>query len=100
MVAPLTSAQVAQVPNDADGSLVAPAGRIHFDQAGERLVITGMKFETVGDTVSAFKDLPDVQGVGAPDTKITVDLAVVVPEPSTGLLALLGGSLLLFRRRR
>jgi len=99
VIAPLTTAQIDLVPNDADGALVAPAGTLAYQSGGERLVVTGMKFETVGDTVSSFKDLPDPSGVGAPDTMITVNLEVV-PEPSTGLLALLGASLLFFRRRR
>jgi hypothetical protein len=100
-VAPLTSSLLALIPNDADGALVAPAGRLSYDSGLDRLTVTGLKFETVDDTVSSFKDLPDLQGAGSPDTKITVNLEVVlVPEPSTGFLAILGASLLFFRRRR
>jgi hypothetical protein len=100
-VAPLTSSLLALVPNDADGALVAPAGSLLYNAGGgEALQVTGLKFESVEDTVSSFKDLPDSAGVGAPDTKITLNVAVVVPEPSTGFLAILGASLLFFRRRR
>ena len=98
-VAPLTASTVALVPNDADGSLVAPAGTLSYSNGAERLVVTGMSFASVGDTVSSFKDLPDLAGVASPDTLISVDLEVV-PEPSTGILMLLGLSGWLFRRRR
>ena len=109
IVAPLTSDIVSLVPNDADGALVAPAGNEFNSQLGsvfyaagngEFLHLTTMSFEVVGDTVSAFKDLPDLQGAGAPDTKITIGVEVnAIPEPSTGLLALLGAGLFLLRRR-
>lgn len=100
VVAPLTTSEVALVPNDADGSLVAPAGRTRFSAGGEALEITGIRFDSAPDTVSSFKDLPDVTGFGAPDTVIFVDVAVIIPEPSTGLLLLLGSAAFLFRRRR
>jgi len=99
-LAAVTGAQVALVPNDATGSLVAPARSLGYSVGGERLQVTGMRFSTVADTVSSFKDLPDLAGVGSPDTMISVDVAVVVPEPSTGMLMLLGASAFFFRRRR
>jgi hypothetical protein len=98
-LAPLTSSTLALVPNDADGSLVAPAGSLSYLSGSERLQVTGLSFSVVPDTVSSFKDLPDGSGAGAPDTMIRVDL-VVVPEPSTGLLMLLGAASLFLRRRR
>lgn len=96
-LAPLTTNQVALVPNVSDGSLVAPAGQISFvAPSGESVTLTSMSIGTGPDTVSAFNSNPT--GVNQ-DTVFTVSVTVV-PEPSTGLLGLLGASMLLFRRRR
>ena len=93
----LTDAQVALVPNVSNGSLVAPAGTLSWSGSGtESVVVTSMSIGSADDTVSAFNSNPT--GVHL-DTVITVGITVV-PESSAGLLALLGASLLVLRRRR
>lgn len=96
---PLTTDQVALVPNVSDGALVAPASQLSFTAAsGDIVTLTSMSISTAPDTVSAFNSNPT--GVHQ-DTLINVSVNVnPIPEPSTGLLGLLGASLLLFRRRR
>ena len=95
-LAPLTTSQVAQVPNVSDGSLVAPAGTLHWESGPESVTLNTMRISVADDTVSAFSAVPTEVHK---DTVIAVNLTVV-PEPSTGLLALLGASVLAFRRRR
>lgn len=96
-LAPLTTDQVALVPNVSDGGLVPPSGSLSYTAgSGEIVTLKSMAFSTEADTVSAFNNNPT--GVHQ-DTLIRVNVDVV-PEPSTGLLGLLGASLLLFRRRR
>jgi MYXO-CTERM domain-containing protein len=98
-LAPLTTDQVALVPNVSDGALVAPASQLSFTApSGDIVTLNSMSISTAADTVSAFNGNPT--GVSQ-DTVFAVSVSVTpVPEPSTGLLGLLGASLLLFRRRR
>lgn len=96
-LAPLTSAQVAAVPNVLDSSLVAPAGTLSWSGVGkESVTLNSMSISVGPDTVSAFNANPTGSNM---DTVIAVSLTVI-PEPSIGLLTLLGGALLAFRRRR
>jgi hypothetical protein len=95
----LTTSQVALVPNVSDGALVAPARQLSFTApSGDIVTLTSMAISTAPDTVSAFNSNPT--GVHQ-DTLINISVSVdAIPEPSTGLLSLLGATLLLFRRRR
>jgi hypothetical protein len=86
------------VPNAIDGSLVAPAGRLSFNTGDEIVSISAISMSVVDDTVSAYKEFPSGSEQDSV-IRFTVSTSVI-PEPSTGLLSLLGGSLLLFRRKR
>jgi hypothetical protein len=83
------------VVNDA-GGLAAPAGSLSWSNGEEIVSLTSMSFGVIGDSVGAFSEFPS--GLGD-DSLISFTLNVV-PEPSSTLLLLLGGSFAFARRRR
>ncbi|MEM7383462.1 MAG: hypothetical protein AAF514_00830 [Verrucomicrobiota bacterium] len=94
---PLTISDTALVHNDADGSMVAPAGSLSFVSGLTQVTLTDMSFEVIDDTISGFKEFPTGQ---EQDSLINITLEVVtIPEPSSALLILLGTPLLLRRKR-
>ena len=95
-IAALTAADLATVPNDLDGSSVAPAGSLSYQGSDLKVSLTNLAFSTGPDDVDAFKSFPTGKEL---DSIVSVTLTVV-PEPSTGILALSGLLFFVSRRRR
>ena len=95
-VSALSAADIATVPNDSDGSAVAPANSLSYQGSDLKVTLTNMTFAVGPDDVDAFKVFPTGKEM---DTIVSVTLAVV-PEPSTGILALGGLAFFALRRRR
>lgn len=91
----LTAADIPNIKNDLDGSLVAPAGSLSFLSGSERVTLSSLTMLSGAEAVGAFDNLP----VGSGDSILRFTLGVV-PEPSSSLLALIGMGLAFFRRRR
>ena len=86
----LTSGDLALTLNDA-GGMSAPSGSLEVSD----VTLSALSMSVVGDQVQAFDSFP---GDGM-DSMLVFTVDVVIPEPSSSLLALLGLGLF-FRRRR
>ncbi len=91
---PLTTDDFALVIND-EGGMTAPAGSLVFSDGSHIVTMTDFSMEVIGDEVQAFESFPG----GGEDSSLKFTLDVVIPEPSTSLLTLLGVGFLLRRRR-
>lgn len=91
----LTTADYALTINDA-GGMAAPAGSLVFSDAEHIVTMSAFSMSVIGDEVQAFESFPG----GGEDSALAFSLdVVVIPEPSTSLLAFLGLGLLMRRRR-